>query len=314
MLDPPLKEKKKYQNTLGRAVFKIGACWAEKRHGVDIKKTGILESLGKFGKHFQDILDESFNDVSTLKDKFKECVTEVLSSSKKSTMIVFIDDLDRCNPENVVNMLESLKNFFFTPNCIFIISADREVVTSGIRQKYHGSEFISGDEYLDKIVNLSFELFLDPKIGLKNIINQYKTTYGSLLGNHKIDFLVDAFELTKSGSLRKARRILDRFVLLKKHLDENNGSLDKDVLFFTIILQELMPQLFADTKKFSNNKILDKISKGGYDSLTKSALDPFSKDLIQRFKTIQYPGPNPNSNEISENVSASIKFIESLTI
>ena len=326
--DLPPKKQKEFRNTLGKAIFKIGASITEKKLGVDIKNSGILDIFGKSGKRLQNIIDENYNDVKTLKDSFEKCVQEVLVAHNKSKMIFLIDDLDRCNPENVVNMLESLKNFFFTPNCIFIISADRDVVTFGIRQKYHGSEFISGDEYLDKIVNLAFELFLDPKIGLKNLINQYKQIYASLLRDHNVDFLVDAFELTRTSSLRKAKRILDRFVLLNKYLDINKWSLNRNVLFFTIVLQELAPQLYADAKKFSNNKLLDRISLSAkpamntqfdkiseYERVTyQYVLDVNSMELILRFKSILFQGPNIASNEISKDVTTSIKFIESLMI
>jgi len=81
---------------------------------------------------------------------------------------VFIDDLDRCLPEKAVDLLESIKLFIDLEGYLFIIGVDKTVVTKGIAYHYRffeprkeepsGSQIISPDDYLEKMIQLPFEL------------------------------------------------------------------------------------------------------------------------------------------------------------
>jgi len=72
--------------------------------------------------------------------------------------VVFIDDLDRCLPENAINVMEALKLYLDRANCIFAIGAESGIIEEGIRQRYHGNVRLSAEDYLDKIVQLPFVL------------------------------------------------------------------------------------------------------------------------------------------------------------
>lgn len=73
----------------------------------------------------------------------------------------FIDDLDRINPENAVQILELLKNMFEVNNCIFVLAIDYDVVVKGLKAKF-GSN--TGDDdrafrsFFDKIIQMPFSM------------------------------------------------------------------------------------------------------------------------------------------------------------
>jgi hypothetical protein len=58
-------------------------------------------------------------------------------------VVVFVDDLDRCLPENALDLLESIKLFFDLSGFIFVVGLDEDVVQRAIRAK-----FADGDEHL----------------------------------------------------------------------------------------------------------------------------------------------------------------------
>ena len=76
------------------------------------------------------------------------------------------DRLDRCQPDKAVEVLEAIKLFFDVQGCIFVLGIDRQVVERGIRLRYkdyeqldpEGPPPISGDKYLEKIVQIPFQL------------------------------------------------------------------------------------------------------------------------------------------------------------
>jgi predicted KAP-like P-loop ATPase len=80
-------------------------------------------------------------------------------------LYVFVDDLDRCLPEDAVGALEALKLFLDLPGCVFILGMDRHVVEQGIRVRYKEFELAGGligpvdpRQYLDKIIQIPFRL------------------------------------------------------------------------------------------------------------------------------------------------------------
>lgn len=95
---------------------------------------------------------------------------ERLGTRKKMKIIFFIDDLDRCEPDKAIEVLEAVKLFLSTPNTVFVIGVDDEVIHAGLQRRYgdwlqrlEESAESAGLrayhlEYLEKIVQLPFTL------------------------------------------------------------------------------------------------------------------------------------------------------------
>ena len=73
-------------------------------------------------------LDDQFS------KRFGTTVAKVLKKHKASRIIIFIDELDRCSPGDVVSTLVDLKTFLDQPNCVFVVAADREVIESSLHE------------------------------------------------------------------------------------------------------------------------------------------------------------------------------------
>ena len=57
---------------------------------------------------------------------FKRLIDDKIKQNQR--LVVFIDELDRCSPEDVVATLIDLKTFLDQDRCIFVVAADREVL------------------------------------------------------------------------------------------------------------------------------------------------------------------------------------------
>ena len=77
-------------------------------------------------------------------------------------IIVFVDDLDRCQPKKAVFLLESIKLILSQPGFVFVIAADRPVIESYLERRYieQCGEQTSGRGrlYMDKIVQLPIHI------------------------------------------------------------------------------------------------------------------------------------------------------------
>nr|MBC8466081.1 hypothetical protein [bacterium] len=74
-------------------------------------------------------------------------------------IIVFIDDLDRCFPNKIIKLLESIKLVLCQPNFIFFLGLAQTVVREYLEKMYKtrfGFTNFTGRSYLEKIVQLPF--------------------------------------------------------------------------------------------------------------------------------------------------------------
>lgn len=93
-----------------------------------------------------------------LRERFREFVSTALrDKGERGRLVLFIDDLDRCLSERILGVLEALKLYLNLPGCIYFLAVDRAALEAGIRRHYQ-DETIDEVSYLDKIVQLPFEI------------------------------------------------------------------------------------------------------------------------------------------------------------
>ena len=98
---------------------------------------------------------------------FREQFGQLLKNSDIDSLVVLIDDLDRCSPGRIIENLEAIKLFLNVDNTAFVIGADPRIVRHAISWKYHHHEEKSDVEaeaptivtdYLEKLIQLPYRL------------------------------------------------------------------------------------------------------------------------------------------------------------
>lgn len=82
-------------------------------------------------------------------------------------LVVFIDDLDRCAPANIVGMLEAMSLLMSHANCALVIGADSVTLEQGISHHYREGTGVQGRDLLAKIVQVPFYIPPVPMAKLK---------------------------------------------------------------------------------------------------------------------------------------------------
>ncbi|MGH6894831.1 MAG: P-loop NTPase fold protein [Dongiaceae bacterium] len=123
-------------------------------------------------------LDEQLS----FRHRFGEELKSTVAALAPYRLVIFIDDLDRCRPENVVDVLEAVNFVVSEADCYVVIGMDRLYVLRGIRQQFE--KFISmetaerksgisleedkgrpadfAEHYLEKLINVFVAV---PKMG-----------------------------------------------------------------------------------------------------------------------------------------------------
>ncbi len=89
-------------------------------------------------------------------ERFDQQFAEVLRRAKISHLVVFIDDLDRCSSEKVIEIFETIKLFLNTPACTFVIGADPRKIEDAVGEVYKVIEDNRKRDFLEKIIQIPF--------------------------------------------------------------------------------------------------------------------------------------------------------------
>jgi KAP family P-loop domain len=98
--------------------------------------------------------DEQFDFINRFEETFDKLVKEYVGADGR--LVVFVDDLDRCLPDNAVAVLEAIKLYLDRTNVMFVLGVEPAVIEEGIRARYRDNPKLQAKDYLEKIVQLPF--------------------------------------------------------------------------------------------------------------------------------------------------------------
>lgn len=176
--DVPLDAFKQYGNPL---------LWA----GAVI--SGILSVSSIFKDPFQISLEKVF-DHPNYKDKvrflshFEKDFAKIVQAAtknglgwKRSKLVIFIDDLDRCEPPKAADVIEAINLFLDAEGCVFVVGMDSDAVAMSVEVKYkdlfermkteNGGVVSLGRAFLAKIVQIPFSMPRPTAEQIKNMVD-----------------------------------------------------------------------------------------------------------------------------------------------
>lgn len=129
--------------------------WLPKKDDID-KITG----KDKYNNLLEDVTKGNTSKfIATFRELFEDLVTDM----GYKAVIVYVDDLDRCDPKRIIGCLEAVKLFVNVKNTAFVIGADERIIEYAISQHYPiqmKKEDISSpfSDYLEKLIQLPYKL------------------------------------------------------------------------------------------------------------------------------------------------------------
>lgn len=93
-----------------------------------------------------------------LQEKINDFLDAAINE-RANRMVIFVDELDRCQPDYAVRLLERIKHYFCNERVTFVFSINSLALQHTIR-KHYGEEF-DASRYTDRFFDLTMEL---PKI------------------------------------------------------------------------------------------------------------------------------------------------------
>ena len=126
------------------------------------KKDDIDKITGK-DKYNNLLEDVTKGNTSKFIATFRELFEDLVNDMGYKAVIVYVDDLDRCDPKRIIGCLEAVKLFVNVKKTTFVIGADERIIEYAISQHYPiqmKKEDISSpfSDYLEKLIQLPYKL------------------------------------------------------------------------------------------------------------------------------------------------------------
>ncbi len=151
--------------------------------GIFSSVTGVLEKL-KDGEISKDEFDDTKASIVSLKNQLTSFISpeevnsppkeiQALRNSFESaleelgiTLVVFVDDLDRCLPKTTISTLEAIRLFLFLKNTAFVIAADDKMIKHAVKIHFEGLEEELVTNYFDKLIQIPIRV---PGLGTQEV-------------------------------------------------------------------------------------------------------------------------------------------------
>lgn len=266
---------------------------AIKANAGEVQAKEIEEILGKFKKD-----EKTRTDIKNFRDEFKE----LLKKSKVENLVVFIDELDRCLPDTVLEVFEAIRLFLFVEGMSFVIGADERLIQYSIKSKYKevpGNNLDIGKEYLEKVIQ--YPLYI-PQL-TRAEVNQYLAClllrqtlpddeFKEILGivyaldpdqDFSMELISDkASDIAENckedmalarqissvlapsinGNPRQCKRFLNMLYMRLELAKMRHVTLDKSILAKLMLAEYFNPEFFKAVTKPENRELFKAFEKG----------------------------------------------------
>lgn len=129
---------------------------------IDTEKFGDFKSYQKLLQETKEVLNEI-----TQKGEYRE---------KQSKLIVLVDEIDRCLPDEQLKILERLHHLFDVKNCAVIVAMNQDCIAKTVNTIYG----IDGYEYLRKFFDFTYRLETSAGAYLKNLFDDFAKKFEKL--------------------------------------------------------------------------------------------------------------------------------------
>ena len=104
-----------------------------------------------------------------IKELLNKLTEKVLVTNEQTKLVILVDEIDRCLPDEQLKILERLHHLFDVKNCAVIVTMNQTCVAETVKTIYG----IDGYEYLRKFFNFTFRLDTSANEYLKNLLEEY---------------------------------------------------------------------------------------------------------------------------------------------
>lgn len=249
----------------GRAVMQVAGFFGFGDDGDNDSKVEKVE-----GKDFDGLLKPG-EPVSLPSEihLFRKAVEELLEELK-ITLVVFVDDLDRCLPKTAIATLESIRLLLFLKRSAFVVAADNDFIEGAVRVHFAQSGITKdvATNYFDKLIQVPLMV---PRLGL----NEVKAYLALLLMQHACaqgQFDKVQFETALKDVPERLRSSWKGEAITSDFLESTVGTSNAEMVTLMKLVEGLAPLLSQSSDVAGNPRLMKRFLNTVY--LRKALAEP----------------------------------------
>jgi predicted KAP-like P-loop ATPase len=233
----------------------------------NVEDGGLFEFMNRFESEFQRLVDEYVDG---------------------SFIVIFIDDLDRCLPENAIEVMEALKLYLDKANCVFVIGVEPSIIETAIRIRYAASPNLSASKYLEKIVQVPIAV---PRVRTQSGLELVASVVGDsiLSGRQELSRLI---QVGMDRNPRRIKRFANALSVALSAVPEPSLE-DQLILAKVLVVQMRFPEFFRELTRDAGlmTRLQDKEEDGPW---AEAGVSHLSHDVeLRRFLRLTQRIPAP---------------------
>ena len=316
---------KNIASTVFKGALRIGATAVAGKEAVDVT---------------EELMGDNVNGIKQLREQLNDLAHEIKNRNTNpiEKIVIYVDDLDRIEPKDAVQVLELLKNIFSVPNCVFVLAIDYQVVVKGLEHKF-GKRTEENEwefrAFFDKIIQLPFMMPMG-QYNIGKYVSDLLKQIGFIESDDDFDQEIQKIlSHTIGGNPRSLKRLVNSLALIdiftnidsdkiveSDHQDEDLEEIRRILMFSLVCLQISFPSIYELLVKKPNflewnedlafeitgkdeEKDLEKFKKD-FQLATKT--EDFDEDWEQSLYRMCYPKPRYRSR--ASDISRFFNYIK----
>ena len=253
--------------------------------------SGVFKITGCAAKSYGNLKS---SDLNTIREELNK-----LLEKQAHKIIVVIDDVDRLNNTEIRQIFQLVKSLGNFSNTIYLLAFDRDVVINALTKVQEGS----GAEYLEKVVQVPFEMPLIPKSYTEHLLFSQLNKLLKDIPKNGVDqtYWRDIYQGGLKHFFRNIRDVNRYINSLRFSFDMVKGEVNAVDLFAITGIQVFMPEVYygirdnkdifsgaADSSYSINKDALNKQAKKRCDEIIGRADDDL-QEVLKDFLKIIFP-------------------------
>ncbi|MDX5438727.1 MAG: KAP family NTPase [Pontibacter sp.] len=249
-------------------------------------------------------------------EAFRNELQKLIKESTVERLVVLVDDLDRCLPTAVIDILEAVKLFLFIEGTVFVIAADEQMIEYAVRRHFPDLPVSQADytkHYLEKLIQVPIRVPSLNKLQTQNYIRFM------LLQNHleydreRLVQICQAFEGSRETPYDNTEL---SYEFIKKQFKGESQDLRSTLAVAEQLGNTLANELRGNPrniKRFLNTLFLRKRVAKIYGLESKVSMDVLAKlMLLERFHSEVYDKVVMDVTGTDKGTSNTIKQLEEI--
>ena len=291
-----IKTGKRLLGRLAKATLRTGAHFVAGQIGMNSES---LEKLGEeFGRYYDEEMGSfqvSETETQAFRADFDKLVrlagvadNAAVSARQTRPVCVFIDDLDRCSPNQVVRMLEAVKTLLWADGVVFFMALDQaQILRILANERSDGSGLAGASYYLEKF--FLYGIDLDDQAGRHNLevvpaqrrqfwddfSDEMERLYGQDLDRRMMEQFREFFKYTPNN-LRRIKRAL-RWAYFEVGRSERTYGIA--ARFVELVFAECFPEIWLELLAGKPLRVRVGVYKAINDIVEFEIADSFEKSI-----------------------------------